>query len=201
MAVSASRRDGLFRSGGRHLRTYGRRRCVARRLGMLCMCWDELHHSRGADASESCETSVPPESRGRREGRVSATPAAPVHNKSTGKEPQVRTEQSGLPCAMALRLITRSPWGPGFLAPIAARSLCFARLGLSVGRPGPHGFVVREVAARPATSSRPPLLRSNVRDDRETPLVRAGMAGSEPEISVKQKQNIFPRRTGQQGEL
>jgi hypothetical protein len=74
-----------FVLAARHLRTYGRRRCVAPRLGMLCMCWDELHHSRGADASESCETSVPPESRGRREGRVSATPAAPVHNKKHGE--------------------------------------------------------------------------------------------------------------------
>src|SRR5690242_1448815 len=64
----------------------------------------------------------PSANRGRREGRVSATPAAPVHKKSTGREPQVWSEQSGLPCAMALRLITRSPREPGFLAPVAARS-------------------------------------------------------------------------------
>jgi hypothetical protein len=28
-------------------------------------------------------------------------------------------ESSGIPCAMVLTLISRSPWGPGFLAPIA----------------------------------------------------------------------------------
>ena len=83
--------------------------------------------------------------RGRREGRVSATPAAPVHKKSTGKEPQVRTEQSGLPCAMVLRFIARSPRGPGLIAPVASRSFC--SLSLSVGRPGPHAFTVRNGSA------------------------------------------------------
>ena len=47
--------------------------------------------------------------RGRREGRVSATPAAPVHKKSTGRKPQVRTEQLGLPCAMVYDLYVISP--------------------------------------------------------------------------------------------
>jgi hypothetical protein len=28
-------------------------------------------------------------------------------------------KSSGIPCAMVLTLISRSPWGPGFLAPIA----------------------------------------------------------------------------------
>jgi hypothetical protein len=41
----------------------------------------------------------PSDHRGRREGRVSATPAAPVRKKCTGQEPQVKAEQSGLPCA------------------------------------------------------------------------------------------------------
>src|SRR5690242_11030841 len=55
---------------------------------------------------------------------------------------------SGIPCAMALRLMARSPWGPGFLAPIA-RSVRHAReLGLSVGRPGPRAFAVRGGSVR-----------------------------------------------------
>jgi len=49
-------------------------------------------------------------------------PRPPCIIKSTGKEPQVRTEPSGLPCAMVLTLIARSPRGPGFFAPVAARS-------------------------------------------------------------------------------
>ena len=39
--------------------------------------------------------------------------------KSTGKEPQVQPDHPGIPCAMVLTLIARSPWEPGFLAPIA----------------------------------------------------------------------------------
>jgi hypothetical protein len=90
--------------------------------------------------------------RGRREGRVSATPAAAVHKKSTGKEPQVRTEQSGLPCAMVLRFPSYSPRGPGFLAPSSARSS--RQLDTSVGVSGPHDFAVRISAVRPARSLR-----------------------------------------------
>ena len=39
------------------------------------------------------------DNRGHREGRVSATPAAPVRKKCRGQEPRVKAEQSGLPCA------------------------------------------------------------------------------------------------------
>jgi hypothetical protein len=45
-----------------------------------------------------------------------------------------------------LRLISRSPRGPGFLAPVASRSFC--SLSLSVGRPGPHDFAVRDLDVR-----------------------------------------------------
>src|SRR5215831_5498205 len=68
--------------------------------------------------------------------------------KSTGKEPQVQPVHPGIPCAMVLRLIARSPREPGFLAPVAAR-LVTARLDASVGAPGPHAFAVRKSASRP----------------------------------------------------
>jgi hypothetical protein len=67
--------------------------------------------------------------------------------KSTRRLPQVQPEQPGLPCAMVLRLIPRSPREPGFLAPVANRSFC--SLGTSVGVPGPHGFAVRACVSRP----------------------------------------------------
>jgi hypothetical protein len=45
-------------------------------------------------------------------------------------------------------------------------------LSASVGAPGPHDFAVRNAARTSAHSPRPPHPASNVRDDRETPLVR-----------------------------
>jgi hypothetical protein len=62
--------------------------------------------------------------RGRREDRVRAAPA--VSRARLGKEThtsiQVQRRQSGLPCAMVLRLITCSPRRPGFLATVASRA-------------------------------------------------------------------------------
>ena len=79
---------------------------------------------------------------------------------------------------------TYSPRGPGCLAPVTReRSTRASRaLGLSVGRPGPHDFAVRDHVIRPRKacalmSSRPSHPASNARDDREAPLVaEAGRA-------------------------
>jgi hypothetical protein len=52
-----------------------------------------------------------------------------------------------------LRLISRSPRGPGFLAPVAGvMQSIIAKLDLSVGRPGPRDFAVRE---KPRSSNVP----------------------------------------------
>jgi len=59
--------------------------------------------------------------------------------KSWRQTPQVWPKHPGLPCAMVLTLIAGSPRGPGLIAPVITR-LVTARLGLSVGRPGPHAF-------------------------------------------------------------
>src|SRR5262249_51370921 len=78
--------------------------------------------------------------RGRRECRVKASPAARLQK---SKQAAVTTGSTGstggIPCAMVLTLIARSPWEPGFVAPIA-REIISRELGLSVGRPGPHVF-------------------------------------------------------------
>ena len=80
------------------------------------------------------------------------------------------TGQTGVSCAMVLRLIPRSPWRPGFLATIAPKKLASRELDASVGASGPHGFSVR----KKALSSLAPLAsiasQPYVRDDRETPL-------------------------------
>jgi len=100
----------------------------------------------------------PSTSRGRGEGRVSADTHGPRAIKKHGEGTTGSAGHSGLPCAMALRLIARSPRGPvrgpGLIAPVAAR-LATTRLGASVGAPGPHAFAVRERQVRPTRPSRP----------------------------------------------
>src|ERR1700692_497702 len=50
-------------------------------------------------------------------------------------------DRPGTPCAMVLRLISRSPRCQGFLATVACDYL--RRLDTSVGASGPHDFAVR----------------------------------------------------------
>jgi len=57
-------------------------------------------------------------------------------------------ESSGIPCAMVLTLMARSPREPGFVAPVVAR-LVTARLDLSVGKARTTRFCVRFSAVRP----------------------------------------------------
>jgi hypothetical protein len=68
---------------------------------------------------------IRPKDRGRREDRVRAAPAvsrAKVEKK-THTSIQVQRKHSGLPCAMVLRLISRSPRRSAFLPPSSLRSL------------------------------------------------------------------------------
>jgi hypothetical protein len=85
-----------------------------------------------------------------------------------------------------LRLISRSPRGPGFLAPVASvmpacrtlqgRHRHHRRLDLSVGRPGPRDFTVRFSHVRLTCHPRPSHPRLTCRDDRAyVPLHRGGM--------------------------
>jgi|ERR1700738_4141012 hypothetical protein len=72
---------------------------------------DTTSHSRGALRPSFASIFTPQETRGRRESRVRAAPAvsrAMLLGK-THTSIQVQRRQSGLPCAMVLRLITCSP--------------------------------------------------------------------------------------------
>jgi hypothetical protein len=116
-------------------------------------------HSR-QHLSEVCQVTPPPKSRGRREDRVRAAPAvscAICASKNAHTSIQVQRKHSGLPCAMALRLISRSPWCPGFLVTIiSVMRKHHRRLDASIGASGPHDFAVRIDVARLATPTRPP---------------------------------------------
>ena len=68
--------------------------------------------------------------KGRREDRVRAAPAVPCAkvDKKTHTSIQVQRRQSGLPCAMALRLISCSPRRDrACLSPSSPRSVSFSR--------------------------------------------------------------------------
>src|SRR5580704_18569239 len=80
-------------------------------------------------------------------------------------------DTSGIPHAMVLRLIARSPRGPGSLAPVIPEKLASQELNASVGAPGPHAFAVRIQRVRLTRHLRPPHPAPNVRDDRDTPLL------------------------------
>src|SRR5260370_10806315 len=56
------------------------------------------------------------------------------------------------------------------------RRNCFRQLDASVGASGPHDFAVRKSALSSLAPPASTASRSNVRDDRETPLVRNGTA-------------------------
>jgi hypothetical protein len=75
-----------------------------------CLGLDMKPHSRGA-LRPSFAKSLPSKGRGRREDRVRAAPAVScaMCTKKGAHEHTGSAETSGLPCAMALRLIARSP--------------------------------------------------------------------------------------------
>jgi hypothetical protein len=112
------------------------------------------------DRRPSLVKPCPSRDRGRREDRVPATaPTAPAQRRlreralTTGE----RGNHSGLPCAVALRLIRTLLGEPFRLPPSSARCASIvANLAPDVGAPGPHDFAVRERAARRTASQRPP---------------------------------------------
>src|SRR5689334_22654209 len=114
------------------------------------------------------------EERGRRECRVQAAPMARLQQ---GKQAAVTTGKAGaagIPCAMVLRLIARSPRSAGL---DSLRRLGLVTRGLipasgdqdHTPSPSVKGVVVGALKTR-STPSRPPHPASHVRDDREPPL-------------------------------
>jgi hypothetical protein len=65
------------------------------------------------------------------------------------------------------------------------------QLDASVGASGPHGFAVRAQCHSSFDMPRPPHPAPNVRDDRETPLMWAGMAIDVEVIWVRSEPEYF----------
>jgi hypothetical protein len=152
--------------------------------------------SRGATRPEFC-TNVVPRKRGAGNTGCTLHPRSRVQNaqRKTHTSIQVQRRQSGIPCAMALRLISRSPRRRIRLVTVAAGLMGKSNPVGSISPPaawhqqrvsGPHGFAVRISAVRPraVARSRKTALRtfarrrcrvhripSRVRDDARPPLL------------------------------
>jgi hypothetical protein len=85
------------------------------------------------------------------------------------------TEQSGVSCAMVYGLLRALPGDRLFCH--RRRRNCFRQLDPSVAGTGPHDFAVRVGIARLATPSASIASCTNVRDDRDAPLLSGQDAG------------------------
>ena len=82
-------------------------------------------------------------------------------------------ETPGIPHAMVLTAYIALSPGTGLFCPRHWRNF-FRQLNTSVGVSGPHDFAVRFKRIRLLRHQRPPHPALYVRDDRDTPLGRAG---------------------------
>ena len=147
-------------------------------------------HSRGALRPRFAFL-CPLRNRGRREDRVRAAPAVPcaICAKKTAHEHTGQRRASGLPCAMALRLISCSPRRTALLPPSPARGFASRELDASTAASGPHDFAVRSSCARQSQLSRPPHPTPR-RDDRQRPS--SGETGGVMRlICVDERKQIF----------
>ena len=133
-----------------------------------------------------------PQLRGRREGRVSATPMAPVRKKCTGQEPQVKPEHPGLPCAVVYGFLRALPGDQTFVVTVACVMRKHRRdLAPALGRQDHTTSPSASSAVRLQAASRPPHPALNVRDDAYAPLVSTGPAKHAADLGFRQSGIFF----------
>jgi hypothetical protein len=123
-------------------------------------------------------------------------------NKSTpSKSTTVTPETSGIPRAMVLTASFVLSPVIGLVATVPAQCEALSRVSIGVEMPGPHGFAVRNTRIRLLRLLRPPHLLPHVRDDRETPLMRAEdgrkSAGDLPVVTSEKARGTLARRANQ----
>ncbi len=154
---------------------------------------------RGACSRPSFAHLPPLDHERRREGRVQAAPMARLQKKMQAAVTTGTSRTSGLPCAMALRLLRGLPGAPGFLVTVARATRRRRSLrGISVGMPGPHGLAVRLGTVRRHDCSRrspkrPPHPAPDVRDGRELSLVWDGMWRDKHKFGKKERRIFLSR--------
>ena len=103
-------------------------------------------------------------------------------------------ESPGIPACNGVNGLFRAlPGDRAFLSPSSAET-CFRQLGAGVEASGPHGFSVRKSALSSAALLASIASRSNVRDDRETPLSVGRDGGDIKVIWGERKPEYFFKR-------
>jgi hypothetical protein len=131
-----------------------------------CHC-NERPHSRGMKCP-SCASCMSLE-RKRAQGKPGARRTRSlvcVGGKHTSVVTTGTPQHHGIPCAMAPRLITRSPRCPGLIATVAREIV--HELDPGVGRSGPHAFAAR-IAPLVGRANASIASRTTFRDDRDAP--------------------------------
>ena len=140
------------------------------------MTVDTASHSRGAMRPSYAGNSSPSRNRGRREDRVRAAPAVScaMCTKSAHTSIQVQRRASGLPCAMALRLITCSPRRTALLPPLRPEKQLPP--GALTPAPRRQDHTSLPYASAPSSQALASTASpSHVRDDGRRPSGRDGM--------------------------
>ena len=146
------------------------------------------------DAPEFCSSRSPSDIRGRGECRAPDAPAAARVESNTrvshhGHTANTRhSPHNGFTAYFVLSPVT------GLVVTVACE-VAFANLNASVGASGPHDFAVRLSAVR-QRHCHVHRIPSRVRDDRETPLCRDGMAMILEVIWARRETNYFSNEAG-----
>jgi hypothetical protein len=143
---------------------------------------------------------------GRREDRMPEHPQARVRE-ICAESTRVTTgtpKHAGLPCAMVLTAAPRSPWCTGLVSHHRPGIISQGLTPASGGQDHtawPSEEMPSSARQRAEASSRPPHPASNVRDDRDTPLLWRRDARIQSYISEKRKRYIFAIGAGHVGQI
>jgi hypothetical protein len=155
-------------------------------------------------APELCMIVLPPDRGGRRECRVKASPMARLQQRKQAAVTTGSARSSGIPCAMALRLIRALLGAPGFLATVCATTRKhvahgYQRRGIRTTRFRRPRCVVRPCMRHTLRHIASTASHLACRDDRETPLLSRRDAPTETQFLERRKRN-FPARRARSGD-
>src|SRR5665647_2788758 len=110
----------------------------------------DMRLSLAARCTRGLQVTLALQNRGRRECRMRAAPAVScaICTRRCAHEHTGQRRQSDIPCAMVLRLISRSSRRSGFFVTVTPEKLASHELDASVEASEPHDFAVRFGAAR-----------------------------------------------------
>ena len=150
-------------------------------------------HSRGALRPRFAGNFPPSPNRGRRECRMRAAPAISCANcaEKAAHEHTGQRRTSDIPCAMALRLITRSPRRTALLPPLRPEKQLLPGALTPAPRRQDHASLPYARAALVNRNCGVHRSPPNGRDDGRRPSEQDGMGIDMPLFGLRGKRNIF----------